>query len=151
MKKYKFKLEALLKMRKLEEEQCKMRIGRLQTKKNELLAEVEKQNMGIDEAYRSQEATIQGGASGLDLRFYPYYFQGKKAAKAKLNEQIEQLDDLLTEAYGMLKEFRAKAKVLEEMKEKDQKAHKKLANKQMHQKIEEQVMNWSQFNARTRK
>lgn len=148
MKKYKFKLEALLKMRKLEEDQCKLKIGRLQTKKSELLAEVENQSAGIDEAYRSQEATISGGASGLDLRFYPYFVQGKRAATAKLKKEIEYLDELLKESYEELKGLRAKAKVLEEMKEKDRKAFKKKADKESHQKIEEQVMNWNQFRAR---
>ena len=40
MKKFKFKLEALLKMRKLKEDQCKMEIGRLQTRKVELENEI---------------------------------------------------------------------------------------------------------------
>lgn len=147
MKKYKFKLEALLKMRKLEEDQCKLKIGKLQSKKTELLKELENQNEGINEAYRSQEATISAGASGLDLRFYPYFVQGKRAATAKLKKEVGHLDALLEEAYNELKQFRAKAKVLEEMKEKDHKAFKKKANKEEHQKIEEQVMNWNQFRA----
>ncbi len=147
MKKYKFKLEALLKMRKLEEDQCKLKIGKLQSKKSELLAEIENQKEGINEAYKSQEATIEGGASGLDLRFYPYFVQGKRAATAKLQKEIAYLEELLAEAYEELKLFRAKAKVLEEMREKDRKAFKKKANKEEHQKIEEQVMNWNQFRA----
>lgn len=145
MKKHKFKLEALLKMRKLEEDQCKLRIGKLQTKKTELLQEIQKQQAGIDEAYRSQEASVQAGASGLDLRFYPYFVQGKRAATKELENKVSQLDDLLAEAYKDLKGYRARAKVLEEMKEKDRKAFKKKAEKEMHQKIEEQVMIWNQF------
>ena len=145
MKKHKFKLEALLKMRKLEEDQCKMRIGRLQSKKRELQDEIQEQHTGIAEAYISQEASVQEGASGLDLRFYPYFVQGKRAAVQKNEDKIRQLDQLLEEAYTELKERRAKAKVLEEMKEKDKKAHKKKLEKEAHKKIEEQVMNWSRF------
>lgn len=151
MKKYKFKLEALLKMRKLEEEQCKMRIGRIQTKKSELLESIKRESEGIDEAYVSQEASIRQGASGLDLRFYPYFMQGKRAATKKLEEQVSQLDELLAEAYTMLKELRGNTKVLEEMKDKDKKAHKKKTDKEMHQKIEEQVMIWSHSRERASK
>lgn len=145
MKKHKFKLEALLKMRKLEEDQCKMRIGRLQTEKTRLLEQIDKQNQGIDEAYSSQEQSVKNGATGMDLRFYPYFVQGKRAATKELERKIADLDTFLEDAYKDLKQYRAKAKVLEEMKEKDRKAHKKQTEKEMHQKIEEQVMNWTQF------
>jgi hypothetical protein len=47
MKGFKFKLEALLKVRKLKEDQCKMEIGRLQVEKQKRLDEIEKQNLGI--------------------------------------------------------------------------------------------------------
>ncbi|MEX0798626.1 MAG: flagellar FliJ family protein [Bacteriovoracaceae bacterium] len=152
MKKYKFKLEALLKMRKLREDESKMRIGRLQTKKLELEDSVRKQEGGIDQAYESQEATVaKGGATGLDLSFYPYFVQGKRAAIGKLQEEIAALDDLLARSYEELKGLRAKTKVLEEMKEKDKKARKKEMNKKSYQKIEEQVMNWSLLQKRMEK
>ncbi|MBC74794.1 MAG: hypothetical protein CME64_02145 [Halobacteriovoraceae bacterium] len=145
MKKYKFKLEALLKMRKLKEDQCKMEIGRLQTRKVELENEIANQNAGIDEAYESQEATANAGATGLDLRFYPYFMQGKRAAITSIKAEIAELDEQLREKFNDLKTHRANVKVLEEIKEKNKRAHKKAANKAMHQKIEEQVMNWNQF------
>ena len=145
MKKFKFKLEALLKMRKLKDDQCKMEIGRLQTRKVELENEIHNQNAGIDEAYESQEATVGAGATGLDLKFYPYFMQGKRAAITSLQSQISELDEVLREKFEELKNHRANVKVLEEMKEKNRKAHKKASDKAMHQKIEEQVMNWNQF------
>ena len=48
--------------------------------------------------------------------------------------------------YARLNEFRADVKVIEEMKEKDQKKYKKDLDKRMNAEIEEQVQNWSQFN-----
>lgn len=144
MKKHKFKLEAVLKMRKLEEEQCKLRIGRLQSKKTELLAEIENENAGIDEAYRSQEESIKQGASGLDLRFYPYFMEGKRAATRQIQDKLSQLDELIAQCFEELRVLRGKTKVLEQMKEKDKKAHKKKYEKEMNLKIEEQVLNWSQ-------
>ncbi|MCO4752986.1 MAG: hypothetical protein KC478_00820 [Bacteriovoracaceae bacterium] len=145
MKKYKFKLEALLKMRKLKEDQVKMEIGRLQTRKNELENEIHNQNAGIDQAYESQEVSVKAGATGLDLRFYPYFVEGKKAAIHMINVEIKELEEKLSEKFEELKIMRANVKVLEEMKEKNKKAHKKMSDKLMHQKIEEQVMNWNQF------
>ena len=145
MKKHKFKLEALLKMRQLKEEESKMRIGKLQLKKRELESQMAQENSGISQAYESQEASVNQGATGLDLRFYPYFMQGKRASVAKIKSEIEQIDQMLGALYWELSELRAKTKVLEEMKGKDKKAHKKLTNKKMSANIEEQVQNWTQY------
>ena len=146
MKKYKFKLDALLKIRKIKEDQCKMHIGQLQVHLTSLREEVSQHNKDINEAFELQEKSLVGGASGLETRFHPYFVQGKRTHIIKLEDEIEQFELKVQQMYARLNEFRADVKVIEEMKEKDQKKYKKDLDKRMNAEIEEQVQNWSQFN-----
>lgn len=145
MKGFKFKLEALLKVRKLKEDQCKMELGRLQVQKQAKLDEIKKQNLGIDKAYGDQESTVQQGAKGLDLRFYPYFMQGKRTNIKLLEQEIEALDREIENKNKELIELRANVKVLDSMKEKQFEKYKKDLNKKIDLDIEEQVQNWMQY------
>jgi flagellar protein FliJ len=142
MKGYKFKLEALLKMRKLKEDQCKMEIGRLQVEVKKIEDEIGAHNKSIDEAYQSQETILQNGAGGHELQFYPYFIQGKKNHIRKLEEKKIYWQKVVNQKFEELKMLRANVKVIEQLKEKDQITYKKQIDKKMHEKIEEQVQNW---------
>lgn len=142
MKKYKFKLDALLKIRKLKEEQCKMEIGRIQVRIRELEDEIKQQHAGIDEAYEMQEKALQGGMEGLEVRFHPYYVQGKRTHIKALEAEKARYQEYVEYKYDELSRFRADVKVIEQMKERDLKAHKKRIEKKMNEQIEEQVQNW---------
>jgi len=146
MKKYKFKLDALLKIRKIKEDQCKMHIGQLQVHLTSLREEVSKHHKDINEAFDLQEQSLVGGASGLETRFHPYFVQGKRTHIAKIEDEIDQFESKVQLMYARLNEYRADVKVIEEMKEKDQKKYKKDLDKRMNAEIEEQVQNWTQFN-----
>jgi len=139
---YKYKLEALLKIRKLKEERCKMDIGRIQVRIRELNGEIENHNLGIDEAYELQEKSMQLGASGMESRFHPYFVEGKRAHIQGLTAQKTRLEFHVQQKFKELADLRANVKVLEKMKEKDHKAYKKNLEKKMNERIEEQVQNW---------
>jgi flagellar FliJ protein len=146
MKKYKFKLDALLKIRKIKEDQCKMHIGQLQVHLTSLRDEVAQHHKDINEAFELQEQSLVGGASGLETMFHPYFVQGKRTHIQKIEEEINQFESKVQQMYARLNEFRADVKVIQEMKEKDQKKYKKDLDKRMNAEIEEQVQNWTQFN-----
>lgn len=145
MKKYKFKLEAILKVRKLKEEKCKMEIGRLQVEINNLKNELDKHNSGIDDSYLSQEKGLADGMNGHELRFHPYFVAGKKAHIDQITAQINMLQSDVEKKYDELKFLRADVKVIEEMKEKDKVKYKKALEKKQFAEIEEQVQNWKQI------
>lgn len=142
MKKYKFKLEGLLKIRKLKEEQCKMDIGRIQVRITELKNEIKEQDQGIDEAYELQERSLADGSDGLQVRFHPYFVEGKRSHIEGLKHQISRLEYHVSQKYLELNQLRANVKVIDKMKEKDRTKHKKELNKKMNEAIEEQVQNW---------
>lgn len=139
---YKYKLEALLKIRKLKEERCKMDIGRIQVRIRELDQEIANHNSGIDEAYELQEKSMQTGANGMEARFHPYFVEGKRAHIDGLTAQKTRLEYHVQQKFKELADLRANVKVLDKMKEKDHKSYKKNLEKKMHETIEEQVQNW---------
>lgn len=145
MKGYKFKLEAVLKIRKLKEEQCKMEIGRMQVQITRLKNEIGSHQSGIEEAYASQEKLMEDGVNGQEARFYPYFVSGKRAHISVLQSEIDDLQNDVNQKFDELKTLRANVKVIDEMKEKDKVKYKKKLEKKQFEDIEEQVQNWNQF------
>ena len=142
MKGYKFKLDAVLKIRKLKEEQCKMEIGRIQVRINLLKSEISKHNVGIEHAYESQEESLKDGLTGQELQFHPYFVSGKRAHIGYLENEIRDLTHDVNQKFDELKQLRANVKVIDEMKEKDKLKYKKAYQKKQDEVIEEQVQNW---------
>jgi len=144
MKGYKFKLEALLKIRKLKEEQCKMSIGKLQVQITQLKNEISVHQAGIETAYTNQESELKSGLNGLEARFHPYFVSGKRAHIKQLNDEINYLTKEVNQKFEELKHLRADVKVIDEMKDKDMLVYKKKVEKKMNEEIEEQNQNWRQ-------
>ena len=145
MKGYKFKLEAVLKIRKLKEEQCKMEIGRIQVEINKRKNDIKKHTAGIEQAYTSQEKLMEDGVSGQEARFYPYFVSGKRAHINAVQNEIDDLQSDVNSKFEELKILRGSVKVIDEMKEKDKIKYKKKIEKKQFEDIEEQVQNWNQF------
>lgn len=142
MKGYKFKLDAVLKIRKLKEEQCKMEIGRIQVQINNLKGDIQRHQEGIQQSYDSHEQGLVQGLSGRELSFHSYFVSGKSADIAKIKKEIAELTELINEKYDELKFLRADVKVMEQMKDKDKTKYRKALEKKQFQEIEEQVQNW---------
>lgn len=142
MKGYKFKLEALLKIRKLKEEQCKMQIGRIQVEISQLDQKIEDRSSYIGEAFTAQEIALQEGASGKELAFYPYFVEGNRASIRDIKQKKRSLEKQVQQLYLQLNKLRADVKVISKMKEKDQIKYKKNLEKKEFQNLEEQVQNW---------
>ena len=144
MKGYKFKLEPVLKIRKMKEEQCKAEIGKLQVLITKWRTEISRHDAGIKEAYESQEVGLKDGMNGQAIQFYPYFISGKQAHISQIKTEIGLLEEQVKAKFHELKSLRADLKVIEKMKEKDQTKYKKDLNKRQFQEMEEQVQNWKQ-------
>ncbi len=139
---FQFKLEAVLKMRKLAEDQVKMQIGRVNVKINELRTQVAEHNAGIDQAYEAQEAELARGLDGQELRFHPYFVEGKRAHIGYLESQIKMYESEVERLYLELNRKRADVKVIEKLKEKEHKEYKKNLEKKRAEQLEESVLSW---------
>lgn len=142
MKGFKFKLDAVLKIRKLKEEQCKMAIGRIQVRIRELEGYKRNHNVGIEQAYADQEKGLEEGMTGRELQFHPFFVGGKKAHINQIDNEIQGLEDEVAELYESLKQLRADVKVIDEMKEKEKTKYKKKITKKQFEELEEQNQNW---------
>jgi flagellar FliJ protein len=137
-KKYKFKLEAVLKMRKIREDQCKTEIGRIQVEIGKIKAKIEEQHAGINEAYELQEQSLKDGSTGQESRFHPYFVTGKRSHIESLQRDLDEHEKRVARMYQILTQFRADVKLIDKMKEKDEKKFKKARNKKIDEDLEEQ-------------
>lgn len=142
MKGFKFKLEAVLKIRKLKEEQCKMEIGKIQVRIKELKNYRLEHSKGIEQAYLDQEKLLEKGMNGRELQFHPFFVDGKRAHIGVIDKEIEGLEKEVAALYQQLNQLRADVKVIDEMKEQKTKEYKKSLNKKQFEEIEEQNQNW---------
>lgn len=140
MKGFKFKLEALLKIRKLKEEECKQNIGRTQIAIADLKKMISQNDIEVAEVYEAQENVLSSGASGQEIKFFPFFTQGKKAHNDRLHQEILNLEVKLKEQYKELNELRAAVKVLDKLKEKEKEIFKKEREKKIYLDIEEQLI-----------
>ena len=145
MKKYKFRLEAILKIRKMKEEQCKLAIGKIQVQINQIKDEIALHHSGIDKSYESHEKGLDSGIIGRELHFHPFFVQGKKAHISRLEEYQAKLQNDVEEKYKELNQLRADVKVMEKLKEKEKKLYIKKIEKKQYEELEEQIQNWRSF------
>lgn len=144
MKKYKFKMDAILKLKEFNEEKAKIELGKVNKKIMEIDSKIEQHLIDIETAYTSQDEVLKSGADGRFLQFYPFYTQAKQQTIIKLKQDRV---ELMKEVQIRLKELvvcRNEVKVFEKLKEKDFSQWKKAINKEQDQKIEENVQLWLQ-------
>ena len=139
---YKFKLEAVLKIRRLAEEQVKMQLGRINVQIAEVQDNIKEQNASIDQAYESQEAGLNSGLDGQEIRFHPYFVEGKRAHIGYLESQLRMLEKEREKLQIELNRKRADVKVIDKLKEKDFKQYKEKIEKKQALQLEEDVLSW---------
>jgi flagellar FliJ protein len=140
MKKFKFKLDGLLKLREFNEKKIKIELGEILKEINHIEELIAKMNRDIDETYKAQDELIRSSADGRMLQFFPYFIQGRK-------EDIKNKETLL---WSLKKKYQAKVeelalargqvKILENFKDKKQHEWKKERDKKEQESIEEILM-----------
>ena len=148
MKSYTFRLEPVLKVRKLKEENSRMELGKLVTELNKIDNQLAHDRGEIEQYYKIQEGALKTGMRGDQVQAFPMLVAGK-------NKNIELLlrDKKLKEQEIEMKRqelaiLRGELKVVENLKEKDYTEFRKAMNKEIDQKVEEQTQNWLQHKER---
>ena len=143
MKRYKFKLDALLKLREFEEQKIKIRLGEINKQISEIEAEISKDHRDLDEGYNSQNKLAASGTQGRMMQFYPMFTEGKRRHIEKLETELWSLKRKYQNTLEELKEARGKVKVVEKLKEKDKTDFRKEQTKIDDKKREDLVQMWS--------
>lgn len=143
MKKYQFRLEPVLKIRKFKEETCRMELGQLLSELQRINDQLSHDNDQIDNYYKIQEGALEtGGMSASQLQAFPMLIAGKIRNIELLKNAQKRQEQLIEDKKKELAILRGELKVIENMKEKDFEKYRKELNKEIDNKVEEQTQNW---------
>ena len=145
MKKYAFRLEAVLKLRKLKEENCRMELGQLILYLNKIEDQISHEKTEINKYYEIQEGALKNGAKGSQINAFPMLIGAKDQNINLLERDKKKQEELIADKKMELAQLRGDLKVMENLKEKDFQEYRKALNKEIDQKVEEQTQNWLQF------
>jgi len=132
-KKFEFKLKTLLKLRKFEERQAKEAVGAILKEIDEINVSIKEMKKNIDGVYSSEKKSTDTRM----LSFFPKHIQ---AIKADISSQTVILDALkrkYEEAKTVLAKSRGEVRVVENIKDKKFKEHKKKNDKNEQEMLEE--------------
>jgi flagellar FliJ protein len=139
-KKFKFKLDGLLKVREFKEKKIKIELGEILKEIRSVEDQIAAANKAIDETYKAQEDFIKDPAAGQMIQFFPYFIQGKKEDIKNKESLIWALQKKYENKTQELATARGEVKVLENFKDKKQVEWKKDKDKKEHEAIEEILM-----------
>jgi flagellar FliJ protein len=148
MKKYTFRLEAVLKLRKLKEENCRSELGRLISYLAKIDDQLNHERKEIDNYYNIQESAMKGGVRGDQVQAFPMLVAAKEKNIQLLQKERSDQEFLIEDKKKELAIVRGELKVIENLKEKDYNEYRKSVNKEIDQKVEEQTQNWLQHKDR---
>jgi flagellar FliJ protein len=148
MKRYTFRLEPVLKVRRLKEENCRMQLGQLIGQLNLIESQLAHDRREIENYYKIQEASLQNGIRGDQIQAFPMLVAAKERNIQLLLRDKKHQEELIEEKKRELATLKGELKVIENLKEKDYNEYRKALNKEIDQKVEEQTQNWLQHRDR---
>jgi flagellar export protein FliJ len=142
MNKYKFRLEAVLKIRKFKEEARRVELGKLLMELNKIDEQLNHDQKEIDTYYEIQEDNLKSGMPAGKIQILPFLVQGKKRNLELLLIAKRRMEMLIEEKRQELAIARGELKVMEKLHEKDHDEYLRSYRKEMDNKVEEQTRNW---------
>lgn len=143
MKGHKFKLDVVLKLRKIKEDVCKTELGKLQTRKSALISYKKNHLIDISDAYKNQEEQLKTGLSVQELRAFPVMIEEKREHILRIDKELEYLNEDIDNKIQELAKLKGDVKVISKMKDKSLAEYKKNIDKKNNENIEEQNQNWN--------
>lgn len=148
MKRYTFRLEPVLKVRRLKEENCRMELGQLITELTKIENQLAHDRREIDNYYKIQENSMKTGIRGDQVQAFPMLVAAKNRNIELLLRDKKKQEELIEAKKQVLATLKGELKVIENLKEKDYNEYRKAMNKEIDQKVEEQTQNWLQHKER---
>ncbi len=142
MRKFQFRLEAVLKLRKLREENCRTELGILNRFLESIHAQIAHDRNEIQKYFLMQENSLRNGIPASQLQTFPGLIAAKDKNIQLREREIKRQEELIQQKKEELAILRGDLKVMENMKEKDFGEWKKAYNKDVDQKVEEQTQIW---------
>ena len=140
MKKFKFKLQGLLRLRELKEHQEKIALARINTEIADSKDRIKKTQKEIEIAYKSLDELTEEGVEGQMISFFPRYIKAKREYIKQQEQLIEQLTLKHTKQISILAHAKGEVKVIENMKDKAHEKFRKEEEKKEQEKIDDIMM-----------
>jgi len=137
MKKFKYKLDGLLKLRKFEEDKIKFALGRINNEIQRCLDEKVKLGKDIEEGFTTQESLLSDGTIAHKISYLPDLLIAKKNHLEQLNNYEEKLIDERTQLMLKLQKAHQNHKMLMNLKESEFQEFKKEYTKKTELNLEE--------------
>jgi flagellar protein FliJ len=139
MKKFKYSLESVLKLRRFKEDKIKIELGEINSEIVRLEDYIKKIKKNINDGFTDQETILETRSSVNEIKVYGEIFMAGKIKIDQLKIEIEHKQIELEKKRKELNLARAEVKVLEEQREKKYKNYKYEISKKQSDQIEDQV------------
>lgn len=140
MKKFKFKLDAVLKLRESREKKLKTELGEIVQEIQSVKERMLEIDNDVEILYTSQEECVTTPSRGRMLRFYPEAVKRLKADKEANANLLAALNRRYERKVQELKMAMGETKVMAKMKEKDLAQYKREVQKKELETLEEIIM-----------
>jgi len=140
MKKFKFKLQAVLKLREAKEKKLKTELGEIVQEIQSVKERMQEIDNDVEILYTAHDECLSTPSQGHMLKFYPEAVQGLKADKESNRNLLAALERRYDRKVQELKIAMGETKVMVKMKEKELTLHKKGVLKKEQETLEEILM-----------
>jgi flagellar protein FliJ len=140
MKKYKFKLDAVLKIREAREKKIKMELGEIVKEMQNVQDRISQIESDVDLFYGAHDECVESPTRGRMLRFYPEAVKGLKLDKDSNRNLLQAIERRYERKVQELKNAMGEVKVINKLKEKDLAEHRRQVQKKELETLEEIVM-----------
>lgn len=136
-KKFKYKLEGLLKLRKFKESNLKMELGKINRDIVAVKDEIRELHSDISDSYSTQETFLKSHTKSKMAQFYPTYIKGRKQVIENKESLLYSLEKKYQKKLAELNMAMGETKVIANMKEADLEKYRKQIEKKEQENIEE--------------
>ncbi|MBF0362645.1 MAG: hypothetical protein HQK49_16615 [Oligoflexia bacterium] len=136
MKKFKFKLENILKLREFEEYKERVKLGKINQQMYGLDEEVKRLNEDMSKVYQAQEQNLKKNIQAKDVYLYEYWIRSLRGHIVELESKKEKLNKEYQEQLKIMLAQRNKVKILENLKERAKIGFKKEKIKEEDSKLD---------------
>ncbi|AYF45566.1 MULTISPECIES: flagellar FliJ family protein [Halobacteriovorax] len=140
MRRKKFKLDGLLKLREFNEQRVKLELGQINSEKGRLLEKIAKCKQDIEETYKAQEAFLETYTPGRNAQFFPMFIQSKREEIKVLENQLHAVDRAYQEKIKELSVAKGEVKVIDNLKQDFETKQNKEIEKKRQEAIDELMM-----------
>lgn len=140
MRREKFKLQGLLKLREFKEQKIKLELGQINTEMARLDDAIAKCNSDIEETYIAQEAFFKTYTSGQNAQFFPMFIQSKRDEIKVLENQKYAVQRQYKEKVKELSIAKGEVKVIDNLKTDFETKQNKYIEKKRQEAIDELMM-----------